>query len=285
MIFKSYNSNKTIISFELFPPRTTKGIETLKDRLPHLANLNPDFITVTYGAMGTTQANTLEIAAYIKTVLNIDVAHHLTCVGTTHQSINTILATMLEYDINNIVALRGDPPEGTQTSTVTSSDFNYAKDLVEHIKQSDKFSVAVAGYPEKHVEAISMTSDIQNLKRKVDAGADAIITQLFYDNSDYFNFVDICRASGIDIPIIPGLMPILDVHQIQRITSMCGAQIPDRLLQNLIKTEGNPAATHRLGIDHTINQAAELKTRGVPGIHFYVLNQYFHIAEIMAEIT
>ena len=284
MVFKSYNSSKVVISFELFPPRTDQGVSTLKERLTHLASLNPDFITVTYGAMGSTQTNTLEIASHIKNVLNIEVAHHLTCVGATTQNINHTLSQMLEHNISDVVALRGDPPEGTQGFTSTLNEFRYAEDLVNHINTAGRFSIAVAGYPEKHIEAPNMATDIDNLKRKVDAGADAIITQLFYNNDDYFEFVNICINSGINIPIIPGLMPILDVQQIQRITSMCGATIPDKLLNDLLKTEGNPSATHRLGIDHTINQAIELKKNGAPGIHFYVLNQYFHISEIMTAI-
>lgn len=284
MLFKSYKPNKTIISFELFPPRTVEGVNTLKARLPYLANLSPDFITVTYGAMGSTQANTLEIASYVKKVLNIDVAHHLTCVGATHKHINDVMNSMRENDIASVVALRGDPPAGDSSFTTTSTAFAHAEDLVRHIMNDSGFSIAVAGYPETHIEASNMDSDIHYLKQKIDAGADAIITQLFYDNSDYFRFVEVCRNSGINVPIIPGLMPILDVHQIQRITSMCGATIPPDLLSNLLQTEGNPAATHRLGIEHTIAQAKELKSSGVPGIHFYVLNQYFHISEIMTAI-
>jgi methylenetetrahydrofolate reductase (NADPH) len=284
MVFKSYNSNKVAISFELFPPRTDQGVSTLKKRLTHLAGLDPDFITVTYGAMGSTQTNTLEIASHIQNVLNIEVAHHLTCVGATTQTINNTLAQMLENNISNVVALRGDSPEGIQDITGTLNEFRYAEDLVKHINNAGRFSIAVAGYPEKHLEAPNLVTDIDNLKRKVDAGADAIITQLFYNNDHYFEFVNLCINAGINVPIIPGLMPILDVQQIQRITSMCGATIPNKLLKALLKTEGNPSATHRLGIEHTINQATDLKKNGVPGIHFYVLNQYFHISEIMTAI-
>jgi len=284
MVFNTYNSSKVIISFELFPPRTDQGVSTLKERLAHLAGLNPDFITVTYGAMGSTQTNTLEIASHIKNVLNIEVAHHLTCVGATTHTINNTLTQMLENNISNVVALRGDPPEGTQDLSSTLNEFRYAEDLVKHINAAGRFSIAVAGYPEKHIEAPNMAADIDNLKRKVDAGADAIITQLFYNNDDYFEFVNLCINSGIHVPIIPGLMPILDVQQIQRITSMCGATIPRGLLRDLLKTEGDRSATHRLGIEHTINQATELKKNGAPGIHFYVLNQYFHISEIMTAI-
>ena len=284
MLFKSYKPNKTIISFELFPPRTDQGIKTLKARLPHLVNLNPSFITVTYGVMGSTQTNTLEIASYIKKTLDIDVAHHLTCVGATPDHINDTMNMLLANDIHSIVALRGDPPKEEPEFMNAASEFQHAEDLVHHIAESNAFSIAVAGYPETHIEAPSLQSDIRYLKQKVDAGADAIITQLFYDNNDYFKFVEACRDAAITVPIIPGLMPILDVNQIQRITSMCGAKIPPYLMQELLKTEGNPAATHRLGIEHTIAQAKELKANGVPGIHFYVLNQYFHISEIMTAI-
>lgn len=279
-----YAKGHPAISFELFPPKTEKGLEVLKARLPKLVSLQPSFMTVTYGALGSTRERTSEIAYMIQAQFGKETAHHLTCVGASRDEINLKLEEIRRHNIENIVALRGDLPQGETSFKVPEDGYSHGNQLVEHIRGFGGFSIAVAGYPEKHVEAPDFDTDLQNLKRKVDSGADIVITQLFYDNRYFYDFVDQCRAIGIRQPIIPGLMPIMSVEQIKRITGICGSTIPDELLQQLIDAGDNQERVHEIGITHTANQALDLLNRGVLGIHFYVLNQYFHIAEIMERI-
>lgn len=288
MRFPEYfeNSNKPVISFELFPPKTDVGMRTIRRKLlPNLAKHNPSYMTVTYGAMGTTQSKTLEIASLIKDEFGFESACHLTCVGASRIEINTTLSQIRDAGISNIVALRGDPPQGSDTFIAPQDGFAHANELVAHIRttepQDTPFGLAVAGYPEKHIEATDLNTDIQNLKSKVDAGGDIIITQLFYDNQAYFNFVDKVRAAGITAPVVAGLMPILSAKQIQRITSMCGSSIPPDLEEKLNGALDDDDKAMKIGIDQCIAQATELLQKGVPGIHFYVLNKHTHMAEIM----
>ena len=282
--FDFYADDRPAISFELFPPRTERTLAELEERLPRLIGLGPSFMTVTYGALGSTRDSTLEVASKIKLEYGMETAHHLTCVGSSRDEITTVLEEIRSHNIENIVALRGDPPRGETEFTPPEDGYGHGNELVEHIQSIGGFSVAVAGYPEKHLEAPDFETDLRNLKRKVDSGADSVITQLFYDNSDFFRFVDLCRAMGIEQPIVPGLMPILNVQQIKRITEMCGANIPGSLLRQLDGAEDDEERVHQIGIVHTANQAIELLDQGVPGIHFYVLNRHFHIAEIMERI-
>jgi methylenetetrahydrofolate reductase (NADPH) len=239
---------------------------------------------VTYGALGTTRDRTLQVVSKIRNDYGKDVAHHLTCVGNTREEIAQLLHDIRKENIENIVALRGDPPQGKTEFKPPKGGYRYGNELVEHIREFGGFGIAVAGYPEKHIEASDLETDLQHLKRKVDAGADVVITQLFYDNGFFYEFVDRCRAVGIEKPIVPGLLPILNVEQIKRITQMCGSSIPTQLLRKLTQAGDNPKKVHEIGIRHTVSQAQDLLTHGVPGIHFYVLNQYFHIAEIMEQI-
>ena len=273
-----------VISFELFPPRYPKGMAELEARLPRLVDLQPSFISVTYGAMGTTRETTLALASRIKNRYGQETAHHLTCVGSSRDDITRMLEDIRNNHIENIIALRGDPPQGDRDFIPPQDGFSHADQLVEHIRDFGGFGIAVAGYPEKHLEAPDYETDLQNLNRKMDAGADMISTQLFYDNRLYYDFVDRCRAIGIHKPVIPGLMPILNVNQIKRITNTCGSSIPDGLLQQLEEAGDNEERVHEIGITHTANQALDLLDHGAPGIHFYILNRYFHIAEIMDRI-
>ena len=279
-----YRDGSPAISFELFPPRTEAGLASLEERLPRLVSLKPSFMTVTYGALGTTREKTLEIASKIRNEYGMETAHHLTCLASSRDEMSDVLEDIRKHNIENIVALRGDPPQGETTFTPPKDGYSHANELVEHIRRSGGFGVAVAGYPEKHLEAPDFEVDLRNLKRKLDAGADAVITQLYYDNRHFYEFVDRCRAVGIQQPIVPGLMPILNVEQIKRITGMCGASIPQELLRQLEEAKDDAEQVHQIGITHTANQALDLLNHGVPGIHFYVLNQYFHIADIMERI-
>lgn len=286
-------SEKPVISFEIFPPKSVKGIEKLKNTLNELTSLSPDFISVTYGAMGTTRNKTIEIASYIKNTLKVETACHLTCVGSSRDEMKEIISSIRDEGITNIVALRGDPPRGEKEFKPHEDGFSHANELVSHIrefekenkiKKSRKFGIAVAGYPEKHLEAPSFEEDIANLKRKVDAGADVIITQLFFDNKDYFEYVEKVRAAGIDVPVVPGLMPILSSKQITKISSMCGSKIPESLANQLNNAGSNNDMAEEIGITQCIDQAKELIEKGVPGIHFYVLNRALHIKRILQAV-
>ena len=292
MRFPEYfkDGGKPIISFEIFPPKTDKGMGPLLEIIPELVALGPDYITVTYGAMGSTQHRTLEIASLIKNVYKMETACHLTCVGASRNELDEILRRISDSSIRNIVALRGDPPQGDKTFIPPSDGYAHANQLVEHIRrlESEKgqepFGIAVAGYPEKHIEAPSMEIDIANLKRKVEAGGDIIITQLFFDNKFFFNFVERARTAGITVPIIPGLMPILSVKQIKRITSMCGSSIPHELQLELESAADDDEKASEIGIRQCIRQANDLLSHGVSGIHFYVLNKSIHIRQIMEAL-
>lgn len=294
MNFSDYykSPEKPVISFEIFPPKSVEGVEKLKETLNELVTLSPDFITVTYGAMGTTRDKTIEIASYIKNTLKVETACHLTCVGSTKEEIKQIVKKIIENGIKNIVALRGDPPDGKKNFIPHEKGLAHANELVEQIRNFEKenintdcsLGVAIAGYPEKHIEATSFDEDIKNLKRKVNAGADVIITQLFFDNKYYFDFVKKVRNIGIDIPIIPGLMPILSTNQIKKITSMCGSTIPESLVNQLNDAGSNTAMVEEIGINQCIKQAEELIKNNVPGIHFYVLNRALHIKRILQSL-
>ena len=295
MLFSDYLNNKDkkpIISFEIFPPKTDRGMDNLKNELSQLVTLEPDFITVTYGAMGTTRDKTLDIASLIKNHFGIESACHLTCVGATKTELDTMLQKIYDAGVRNIVALRGDPPEGEETFIQSEDGYSYGNELVEHIRNfelrtaiNNYFGIAVAGYPEKHVEAPELGTDLANLKRKVEAGADVIITQLFFNNDFYFDFVKRVRDIGITVPIVPGIMPILSAKQIQRITSMCGSTIPEVLRERLDAAGDDDDKARDIGIEQCIKQSKELLARGVPGIHFYVLNKAGHMIRIMEALS
>ncbi|MCZ7648811.1 MAG: methylenetetrahydrofolate reductase [NAD(P)H] [Planctomycetota bacterium] len=293
MRFADYFANvgrKPVYSFEVFPPKTDKAYANLKEILPELIELKPAYMTVTYGAMGTTQERTLEIAALIKRQFKLETASHLTCVGSSRAQLDAILENLQRNEIHNIVALRGDPPKGEESFTPPPDGLAHANELVAHIRGwcertgNPRFGIAVAGYPEKHLEAPDAAADLRNLKRKVETGAEAVITQLFYDNADYFRFVEAARGAGIAQPIVPGLMPIQSGKQIQRITSMCGSKIPAPLLKDLQAAGDDDARCTEIGIAWCAAQARELVAGGAPGIHFYVLNKAAHMREIMRQL-
>jgi methylenetetrahydrofolate reductase (NADPH) len=266
-------------------------MDNLREVLPELIGLRPDFMTVTYGALGSTQARTLEIAQYIQGTFRLPTACHLTCVGSSRTDLDRIIGEIEQSGIRNIVALRGDPPKGEATFTPPPDGYQHANELVSHIRsrESDahlgRFGIAVAGYPEKHIEAPDMKTDLINLKRKVDAGADCVITQLFYDNHHYFEFVKAVRHMGIKVPIIPGLLPVISGKQVMRITSMCGSCLPGGLLRELQDAGDDAAKSEEIGVRRCIEQANELLEKGAPGIHFYVLNKSSHMIRIMDKIS
>jgi methylenetetrahydrofolate reductase (NADPH) len=291
LIPEFYKENlRPIISFEIFPPKTIKGMENLQIIIPELISLKPDFMTVTYGALGSTQERTLEIASKIKNHYNMETACHLTCVGASRTELNCIIKRIYEANIRNIVALRGDPPHGEEAFVPPPDGLAHAHELVKHIREFEKregiekFGIAVAGYPEKHLEAETMEKDIANLKLKIEAGADVIITQLFFDNEFFFSFVKKVREADINVPIIPGLMPIISVRQIQRITSMCGSSIPPKLQSELNSAVDDDERAQEIGVRQCVSQAKNLIANGVKGIHFYVLNKTTHIKQVMEAI-
>lgn len=279
-----------VISFEVFPPKTDAANAALGRVLPELVALEPDFMTVTYGAMGSTRDRTLEIAASIRRDFAMECACHLTCVGSSRADIDRLIETIRAAGIENIVALRGDPPKGEAAFAPLVDGFAHANELVAHIRRSEarrggpRFSIAVAGYPEKHIEAPDAATDLANLKRKVDAGADVVVTQLFYANADFFRFVDAARAAGVTQPIVPGLLPIVSTKQIRRITSMCGAKIPAAVQTELEAAGDDDARAEDVGVRQCVAQATELIERGAPGIHFYVLNKSSHMRRIMEQL-
>ena len=278
------SSTKPRYSFEIFPAKDAAGTEALLQTLRELSVFDPAYISVTYGAMGSTQELTRSLVLRISKELKLATAFHFTCVGSTRDSIKSYVEDLKKEGVDLIVALRGDPPAGAKEFKKPENGFGYANELVAYLKNLGGFSMAVAGYPEKHIEAPSKEIDLQNLKRKVDAGADVIMTQLFFDNQDFFDFEKRCRAIGIQIPIIPGIMPIVNVKQIEKITKMCGAAIPEHLHQKLVKHQDDPQAIIQIGIDHAVTQCRELLKNGSPGIHFYTLNKAYSCKKVIEQL-
>lgn len=268
------NPSNPCFSFEFFPPKTEEGEKNLLRTLSDLAELEPGFVSVTYGAGGSTRDRTVELVTQIKETTGIEAMAHLTCVGHSKDELKEILDRLVEAKIENVLLLRGDPPKGERVFVPAEGGFQYASQLVEFVRQSDyPFSLGGACYPEGHVETPSRDEDLKHLKEKVDAGLDFLITQIFFDNAFYFDFVERARRVGINIPIVPGIMPITNFEQVDRMTRMCGATVPMRLLLQLERLKSDPAAVMQLGVAHATVQCMELLSRGVPGIHFYTLNK------------
>ena len=282
-----YTDQRVIISCELFPPKTDKGVKNLLRNVERLKAFSPDFFTCTYGAGGSSQNRTLEILEKIKSQFQIPVASHLTLVDSTVDDLREYLHRAARIDVDYIVALRGVPPKGSDRFEPCENGLRYANELVDLISvEFNNFGVAVAGYPEVHQEAPSADVDLENLKRKVEAGADIVITQLFFDNADFLQFRDRCRAVDIQVPIVPGIMPVTDFKQIDRIASLCGAKLPNSFVEKLEQCD-SPEQQFQVGVEHAIGQIANLIDEGVEGIHFYVLNKSDATSAILkaAEIT
>ncbi len=279
-----YQGGVLRFSFEVFPPKDEAGITSLFETLRNLSPFDPAFISVTYGAMGTTRDLTRDLAVRIHRELGLRTAFHFTCVGSDRSSIQEYVERLKAEGITLVVALRGDPPQGMDRFTKPENGFSYANELVTFLRKIDGFSLAVAGYPEGHIESADKETDLKNLARKVAAGADIVITQLFFDNRDYFDFVTRARKIGIQVPIIPGIMPILNLKQIEKITRLCGARLPRPLHEALLKNEKSPEAMREIGVKHAAAQCRELMNRGVPGIHFYTLNKADSVRKVIASI-
>ncbi|MEE8168940.1 MAG: methylenetetrahydrofolate reductase [NAD(P)H] [Phycisphaerae bacterium] len=260
-------------SFEFFPPKTDKGRQTLLDTVLSLRDLSPTYVSVTHGAGGSTRNVTVDLVVEIKRDYGIETMAHLTCVGASRSDLARILDQLRDSGVENVLALRGDPPKGETEFTPAPDGFAFAAELTTFIRGSYEFCIAGAGYPEKHVEAPTFDADLAHLKEKVAAGAEFLITQLFFDNQKYFDFVARARSIGIAVPIIPGIMPITNVEQIERFTKMCGATIPETLIAELDRLRDRPDAVLSLGVAHSTAQCLELLQKGAPGIHFYTLNK------------
>jgi methylenetetrahydrofolate reductase (NADPH) len=261
------------LSFEFFPPKTEAGFTSLYQTIDELRPLSPSYVSVTYGAGGSTRQKTVELVERIQTELKIRSMAHLTCVGHTAEELGGILDDLWNAGIHNVLCLRGDPPVGQSSFTATQGGFANANELVAFARNRHDFCVGVAGYPEGHPQCLNKTRDLEHLKQKVDAGGNFVITQLFFDNADFYRFRDAARSMGIKAPIVAGLMPILNVSQIKRFISMCGAKIPHPLLQKLESLEHDADAVYAAGVEHAANQCRDLLENAVDGIHFYTLNK------------
>jgi methylenetetrahydrofolate reductase (NADPH) len=265
-------AEEPVFSFEFFPPKTPDGEQTLRRSLEALRPLEPDFASVTYGAGGSTRDRTLEITRLIKE-LGIEAMAHLSCVGSSREDLCQILDAIHAAGIDNVLALRGDPPRGEAEWRPHPQGLRFSTELAALISSRYDFCVGAAAFPEIHPDAPDLNHDLRFLRQKLDSGVSFLITQLFFDNELYFRFVEEARAAGIDVPILPGVMPITDAGQIKTITGMCGATIPPALLEQLESRAQDPDAVLQLGVSYATLQCAELLARGAPGIHFYTLNR------------
>jgi methylenetetrahydrofolate reductase (NADH) len=265
---------RPVFSFEFFPPKDDDGVAGLFTTIGELRELEPAFVSVTYGAGGSTRDRTVDLVGRIRRVVGIEAMAHLTCVGHTRDELAAVLDRLAKDGVENVLALRGDPPKGQKTFAKVAGGFQFASELVEFIKsRAYPFCLGGACYPEGHLECSDRAADLQNLQRKIGAGLDFVISQLFYDNAFYFHFVERARTAGIKVPIIPGIMPLTTYGQIDRITRMCGATVPMRLALEMEKRKDDPEAIMQLGVAHATMQCVELLDRGAPGIHFYTLNR------------
>ena len=274
---------KTVFSFEVFPPKKESGVETIYKTLEELKQLNPDFISVAYGAggVGVANATTVDLCSKIKNEYGIETIAHLTCLYNTKEDIDRILEELKEKGIDNILALRGD----VNPNFELKHDFRYASELTEYIMSKNMgFNVSGGCYPEVHQEAESMIADIKNLKKKIDAGADHLISQLFFDNNAFYDFIEKVRIAGIDVPIEAGIMPVTNKKQIERMVSMCGASIPAKLSKVLQRFGDNPEAMRDAGISYAIDQIIDLVANGVEGIHIYTMNDPYIAGKITKSV-
>ena len=267
-ILDMYKEDKTLLSFEVFPPKKTSPIESVYSVLEELTSLKPAYVSVTYGAGGTVSDNTCAIASKIKNDYGVEAIAHITCVNSTRAQVSYVLEQFKEHNIENVLALRGDivpdlPPQ---------TDFRYASELTEFIKNTGDFHIAGACYPEVHPDAKDEVEDIINLKRKVDAGAEYLISQLFFDNQIFYDFLKRCQLAGINVPIEAGIMPVVNKNQIQRMVSLCGASLPAKFTRIMNRYESNPEALRDAGIAYAVDQIVDLIANGVSGIHLYTMN-------------
>ncbi len=280
-----YSRPGLTFSFEFFPPKTEKGEESLFEEIEILKALNPSFCSVTYGAGGSTRKKTVELVDRIHRNCGLEVMCHLTVVGQSKEEVRSVLATLKEKGIENIIALSGDPPQGVEDWSPHPDGFQHSIELVREAIGFQYFSIAVAGFPEVHPRSESRDEDLRYLKQKVDAGGEVVITQLFFNNEDFYRYVEDLRALGVRAPIVPGILPILSAPQARRFTSLCGAKIPQRLERMLEKVENDDEAAVQIGIDYATEQCEGLLRFGVPGVHFYSLNKSRSVKAVFKNLA
>lgn len=285
MKIKDILGKTRLVSFEFFPPRIAEGIPAVLETLDELKVYCPDFVSVTYGAGGSTRAFTEEITLAAKRSAGTEVMAHLTCVGQTKEEVHGVLGRLEAEGVENIIALRGDPPRGSTEFVPVEGGFQHATDLLQHVKSNFKFGVAAACYPEGHTESVDLDSDLKYVKMKVDNGADFLVTQLFYDNRHYYDFLERARSGGIDVPIIPGVLPVLNSAQVRRFTTLSGSEIPPDLDRLLDKYADNEDSARDMGVEYATAQVRDLWESGVPGVHFYVLNRSYSVSRILDNLT
>jgi len=287
-ILASAKGNRPVFSFEFFPPKTPEGEESLYRTIDDLKTLKPDFVSITYGAGGSTRDKTVEWSRRIKFELGVETMAHLTCVGASKIEILGLLNRLAEIEIENILALRGDPPKGKSNFMPAEDGLAHASELISFIrsKWNARFSLGAAGYPEKHPEAADFETDINYLKAKMEAGADFVLTQLFFDNKDYYKFIDTLKnkfGGELPCPVIPGLMPVTAADQLKKFAEMCGAKIPEALEKEVLSAK-NKEEVEEIGIAYAIKQAKGLLNHGAPGIHFYTLNKSKSAMKVLGTI-
>jgi methylenetetrahydrofolate reductase (NADPH) len=280
-----YARPELTLSVEFFPPKTDKGEQNLFSEIETIKRLKPAFCSVTYGAGGSTREKTVELVDRIHRTCGLEVMCHLTVVGQSKDEARGVLTKLKEKGIENVIALGGDPPQGAVDWQPHPDGFHHAAELVREAVMMGGFSIAVAGFPEVHPRAESRASDLRYLKEKVDAGAVAVITQLFFDNDDYYRYVEEVRRLGVVVPIVPGVLPILSASQVRRFTSLCCAKIPAPLEKELVKVENDDAAAMQLGIDYATRQCEGLIKFGVPGLHFYSLNKSCSVRAVCQNVN
>jgi methylenetetrahydrofolate reductase (NADPH) len=283
-IAELFRSKRPLFSIELFPPKTPAGVSNLKHKLGEIAAHHPDYISVTYGAGGGTRHTTREICAFIKQELGIEAMAHLTCVAHSRGEIQDLLAGLRAEGIENIMALRGDPPQGQERFVPPEDGFAYATELVQAIRALGGFGIGVAGYPEGHVEAPDYATSLRHQIEKIRAGADFVVSQLFLDNAVFLRWRDELRAAGIAVPIVPGILPALSSQQIGRFAALCGARVPDALRVGLERFDSHPESAAAYGLHFALRQIDGLLREGVDGIHLYALNRLESIRAVSALV-
>jgi methylenetetrahydrofolate reductase (NADPH) len=284
-LIQRLNSNEPLFSVEFFPPKSDETAQQLLQTAQRMQSFAPDFVSITYGAGGSTRSRTLKYASQLREDYGFSVMPHLTCVGHSREELKQTISEFKQAGLQQIMALRGDPPKGETNFTPHPDGLSYANDLVHLIREFyPECAIGVGGYPEKHPEAPSLEIDLLNLKRKVDAGANFVTTQLFFDNASYFEFVEKCRQADITVPILPGLMSVTSYQQAVRFCEMCGTSIPDELNQKLVAAGEDKAAVEAIGVEWTYRQAHELLEKGAPGIHLYILNRAGPATALMQKL-
>lgn len=283
-IIDAFKTKKPVISFEIFPPKPDVPIDTLFNHLKQFEALKPDYMSVTYGAGGSQKGRTLEIASRIKNINHIESMAHFTCVGHTKEEIDLLLASMHQQGLENVLALRGDPPAHQPDFDFSNNAYKYASELISHIRRSSDFCIAAAAYVEGHIDSKRLSEDLEHLKEKVDAGVDFLVTQLFFDNRLFYDFIEKAHRASIHCPVSAGIMPIFKADQIKSITSRSGCSIPAKLVLMMDKYQDNAEDMRKAGIEYATLQIQDLIDNGVDGIHLYTMNRPKSTAEIMQGV-